>query len=117
METVTAKGASGAIYTFTTFSMTDSWNPVPVIYMFARRDIGNWFAAYIGETENAQSRFCLHERWNEALRSHRVTHVLALVVHNTEERKRAERDLIQSHCPPMNVQHQPIGLLGSLLRA
>lgn len=117
METVTARGASGAVYTLTAFNMADKWNPVPVIYMFARRDMVNWFIAYIGETESAQARLCSHDRWAEAVRLHRVTHVLALVVQGAEERKMAERDLIQSHCPPLNVHHQPIGLMGGWFRS
>ncbi|MBV8800422.1 MAG: hypothetical protein JO208_11525 [Alphaproteobacteria bacterium] len=117
MENMTVTGASGAIYNFGIYQMSDNWNPVPVIYIFAHRMPLFWKALYVGESENAKDRFCTHERWNEAVRLG-ATHVLALVSSaNQADRQRVERDLIGSLCPPMNVQHQSSTLLTSLLRA
>jgi hypothetical protein len=115
METVISTGASGANYTYFQALMSDDWRDVPVNYMFARREGNIWKVAYIGQCESAKARLPCHERWAEAVRNYGATHVLNHTSSSDEEvRKREERDLIESHNPPMNVQHRPVRILRGL---
>jgi hypothetical protein len=108
METVSFKGASGVPYHFGVYQVSDDWNPIPVIYIFARYEFGWLKPLRVGETENAKAHFCSPERWADAERFG-ATHVLALVSSaNQADRQRVERDLIQSLCPPMNVSHRTL---------
>jgi hypothetical protein len=107
METVTATGASGAKYTYYLAIMSGSWQAKPANYMFARRNPdGSWFVAYIGICEDVSDRMSNHERWAEAVRDYRVTHVLNHINESAAARETEERDLILSLDPPMNTQHR-----------
>jgi hypothetical protein len=105
MATVTAYGASRARYDLFQNLISDDWNDVPVIYMFAYWTGTYWHVLYIGECESAKTRLPSHERWAEAKRKG-ATHVLNVRASAVEaDRKRAERDLIASHKPEMNTHH------------
>ena len=116
MEPVRFRGASGAIYTYHLALITEPWLAVPVNYMFGRIAVGGWILPYVGESENARTRFPNHERWEEAVRAYGVTHVLNHVgFAEVEKRRTEERDLIQALNPPMNVHHRPQNALRTLL--
>jgi hypothetical protein len=76
--------------------------------MFAKFMGTGWYIRYVGQCSDASDRFTNHERWNEAVRDHGVTHVLTHIsAPNQTVRETEERDLIQAFDPPMNVQHRP----------
>jgi hypothetical protein len=117
MNPINARGASGRLYSYYQGFQSDSWQNVPINYMFAFWNGTIWVVRYIGQAENAATRMPNHERWNEAVRSYGATHVLNHVGSQSKEtRETEERDLILSHNPPMNVQHKPSGALRSYLK-
>ena len=105
---VTAQGASGAQYTFTVTDCPTTSRSVPAVYMFACRAVGGWQVFYVGECADLKTRFCDHERWEEAVRLCGATHVLTYSASKIgTARKRIERDLILAYDPEMNFNHQP----------
>ena len=116
VNSITARGASGANYTY---FATNGWNwaDVPANYLFAHLANGIWQVCYIGECASAKDRFASHERWDEAVRTYGATHILTRQSSSSAEvRRQEERDLILSHNPPMNVHHRPQNALGGLYR-
>lgn len=111
MEPIKFTGASGAVYFYYLARIDEGWAEVPVNYMFACLSAGRQFIPYIGEAENARTRFSKHERWAEAVRDYGVTFILNHVgLADAEARRREERDLILALDPAMNVHHRPTGL-------
>jgi hypothetical protein len=107
MATVNASGASGARFDYFVSLMTDPWEDVPANYLFAYWAVTYWAVLYIGQCSSAKDRLPCHERWEEAARKG-ATHVLNHRASPDEAtRKREEQDLIASHRPVLNVQHQP----------
>jgi len=116
MVSVTAKGASGALYTFEAIDGPITWNDVPAIYMLVPRKVGAWAVHYIGQCDSAKTRMPTHERWEEAVRDYGATHIITHLAPRDEAvRKTEEQDLILSHDPPMNVHHRPSNALRGLL--
>lgn len=107
-ETVTAKGISGTLYTYYAVEPNAVlWNPVPINYLFASRGIGGWKVHYIGQTDDASLRMPNHDRWDEATKKYGATHILShQSLPNEQTRCDEEKDLIQSHDPPMNTYHR-----------
>lgn len=101
-------------YAFTIHKVTDRWNHVGGIYVFAsRRTILTWTGLYVGETDDFAERFSAHERWRDAA-SLGATHVHALVMPDREARAQLERLLITQYLPILNTQHR-VGTLRDLL--
>ena len=89
---------------FTVYDTNATWNRVGGLYIFAY--IGkpnNWYAAYVGQTDDFSSRIPSHERWNEAVRLG-ATHIHALLVPLAANRDKWEKMLIQYLQPPLNIQ-------------
>ncbi|MBL8643334.1 MAG: hypothetical protein JNK21_05325 [Rhodospirillaceae bacterium] len=108
METYTFCGLK-QLYTAYRITSLSPWDllPVPGLYFFCKANIfGGYTPAYIGETENAQTRLPYHERWAEAVRLG-ANHVFGLQASGIEHvRCDAERDLIAFYQPSMNTQHR-----------
>ena len=94
---------SGAVYDYTVYAPSGTWNDVPGNYIFARLDQNNtWIALYIGETRSFQDRFSSHEKWPCATRLG-VTHIHAHGNNNgVAARRTEEADLIGDYNPPCN---------------
>jgi hypothetical protein len=61
---------------------------------------------HVGECADAKTGFRDHERWEEAVRNYRATHILTCSAPKGDAaRKRIESDLILAHDPVMNVQY------------
>ena len=113
MSIVNATGASGTKYTYNAYKHPVVWNDVPANYMFASPGVGGWKVYYIGQCDSAQCRLTTHERWGEA-RKLGATHVLVHTNRGGEQaRLNEERDLIQSHNPPLNTHHRPATATGT----
>lgn len=89
-------------YPFEVHPHEADWNEVPGLYVFARLQIGQWQALYVGQTDNLRKRLPTHERWPGAKRLG-ATHVHVRVERNGNRRLAIEADLIQGLQPPMNV--------------
>lgn len=98
---------NGQTLNFDVYDTNTDWNSVAGLYIFSYQTANGWRALYVGKTENFQSRFSSHERWNEAVRKG-ATHIHAMIVPLVESRERWEGALIQHLQPPMNVQHRTV---------
>jgi len=91
-------------YEFTAYQHATQWNNVAGIYIFAGLNRENrWVPLYIGQTDSFQDRIPSHEQWDKA-RSLGATHVHAKAVPLQADRDTAEKQLIQSFQPRLNVQ-------------
>lgn len=79
-----------------------NWPEAPGLYVFARLQIGQWAALYVGQTGSLRKRIPTHQRWPGAKRFG-ATHIHARVEWIERERLAIEADLIQGLQPPMNV--------------
>lgn len=101
-------GKSGKTYSFDIYQMAGNWNPVPGVYIFAKRSSPTqWTALYVGEAGSFKTRLTpSHEEWPKAIKLG-ATHVHALAVVELESvRKTAEKDLIQQLNPPLNQKYR-----------
>ena len=107
----------GKIFEYQRLQPYSDWNAVPIHYLFCADGAdGTALAAYAGETGNAQTRFPNHERWDDAVRLHGVTHVLACIAPRDEtQRCKEEQAIIKFLNPPMNIQHKPQSYFGGMI--
>lgn len=96
---------NGEILKFKIYDHQTTWNNVAGLYIFAYQDGQNWYALYVGQTDNFSCRIPNHERWDEAHRKG-ATAVHALVVPLAANRDRLEKMLIQNLRPPLNSQYR-----------
>lgn len=87
---------------FVVHEMSDKWDDVGGIYIFAQFDREFWFADYVGKTESFAKHLPNHERWPEAVRCG-STHVHTLVVNDSAIRSSLEEQLIRRYLPTMNT--------------
>ncbi|MDB5348092.1 MAG: nuclease family protein [Schlesneria sp.] len=87
---------------FVIHKMSDKWEDVGGVYIFAQFDREYWFADYVGETESFAEHLPNHERWPDAVRCG-STHVHTLVVDDKTSRRSLGEQLIQRYRPPMNT--------------
>ena len=97
---------------FAIYSLSDQWNKVAGLYIFAHRtDQTHWQSLYVGQTDDFSSRIPNHEQWCSAVRLG-ATHIHARVVPAAAVRDTLERRLISFLQPPLNEQ-----LRGALRRS
>jgi hypothetical protein len=101
---------------FQACTIDGAWNALPALYLFHAPGSPRLFP-YVGETENAATRFPDHERWQEGVKKYGVTQLLACVApDNQDDRRRLERLFIGHFDPVMNKQHRPaLGFFGGTL--
>lgn len=95
-------------YDFNVYDLSTSWNDVPGIYIYSRRDAEHrlWTPLYIGQTESFRHRLPHHERKPAAL-VHGATHLHAKVEYVEAERLRIESELIERFRPILNSHGLP----------
>ena len=89
---------------FTAYGDNKGWSNASGLYIFAYRNGSNWYAVYVGQTDNLSSRLPNHERLNEAIRNG-ATHIHVAVVPHQSNRDKWEKMLIQYLKPVLNMQH------------
>ena len=95
---------------FDVYDINTSWNDVPGVYIFTRRnqDLQGrslWHPLYIGQTGSFKDRLTiLHEKWQPALQKG-FSHIHVLVVNGETQRVRLEKSLIQAYHPELNDLH------------
>jgi excinuclease UvrABC nuclease subunit len=92
-------------YEFGIFEKQISWNAVGGIYIFAGSRGGMWHPYYVGQADSFQSRIPSHDRWDDA-RMVGATHIHAMVVEQSANRDKIEKELIGDFQPPLNVHHR-----------
>lgn len=80
-----------------------NWDKVAGLYIFAKFSGNNWYALYVGQTDDFSARLPNHERWNEAIQNG-ATHIHTLVAHMQSDRDLYEKRLIRTLQPLMNQQ-------------
>jgi len=79
-----------------------SWNEVGAVYIFVRHLQDEWYAQYVGQTENLKERLRRHDRLREAIqRGANQIHARTEQVEWT--RLNIESRLIQRYRPPLNL--------------
>ena len=105
-------GVSGIRYDYFTVPPNPIWKQAPGNYIFVKQAAGSWKLLYAGQCDDFSKRMPRHDRWAEAV-TLGVTHVFSHTGSAEENvRKTEERDIIQAHNPPMNVQHRTDGRSG-----
>jgi predicted GIY-YIG superfamily endonuclease len=97
---------NGQTLSFTIYSSNAEWNEVAGLYIFARQtNDNNWFALYVGQTDDFSSRLPSHEKWDSAVQRG-ATHIHAVVVSLAANRDEWEKRLIAHLQPPLNEQYK-----------
>lgn len=94
---------NGHTLKFDVYGQNQGWNQVAGLYIFAYQSGNNWYALYVGQTDDFSSRLTNHERLQEAVNLG-ATHIHACVVPTQSERDRLEKLLIQNLQPRLNTQ-------------
>jgi len=89
---------------FTIYSSNKDWTNASGLYIFSYLKGNNWYAVYVGQTDDFSSRLPNHDRLDEAVRKG-ATHIHAVVVPLQSNRNKWEKMLIQHLQPPLNTQH------------
>ena len=79
-----------------------AWNEVGAVYIFVRHVQEEWYAEYVGQTENLKKRLSDHDKWGEAF-SRGVNQVHARTEQVEWTRLNVESRLIQRYRPPLNL--------------
>lgn len=99
-------GASGTRYDYFSTPPDPVWKKAPGNYIFVKQTGSAWIVLYAGQCQDFSLRIPNHDRWDAAV-ALGITHVFSHVGNANEDvRKAEERDIIQGHNPPMNVQHR-----------
>jgi hypothetical protein len=98
------RGLAGTQYKYFYYPLTQSLKAIAGNYIFAKIVNGQWFAVYVGETQDLSTRFDAHHAW-ECIQKNGVTHIHA---HGSSDdaqvRRDEETDLRQYLKPPCNLQ-------------
>ena len=102
-------GASGRQYDYFLPQDRSTIPSVPGNYMFASRRGDEWKVLYVGETENLQNHLVRNEHGNGlAALAHAYPGSVDTLYDadqcKEEDRKKAEKDLIDKENPPLNHQ-------------
>ena len=95
---------NGNTLTTEVYSIDADFNSVPGIYIFAEPIGQDWYAKYIGQTKDFNSRVHTgHKKWAPAQKLG-ARYVNCAVVHSQQQRDYIEALLIKSLRPPLNIQ-------------
>lgn len=95
------QGASGNRYAYWIFPIGHTFSAVPGNYIFAKF-VGQWFAVYVGQTEDLSVRFDSHHA-AACVRQNGATHIHAHTTPGGEQaRLDEESDLRRRFRPPCN---------------
>ncbi len=100
--TVTATGASGTSYTFTTYPWGQAFNPAGAVYLVLRhKGNTNYDLLYVGQTGNLAERFDNHHK-QPCFNRNGKTHIAVLPEPREASRLQIETDLIRNYNPDCN---------------
>lgn len=90
--------------------LDQNWSEVGGLYVFAQRvrdhrGTCSWQALYVGQTGSFDSRLPNHENWPEAAKLG-ASHVHLCPEENESCRLWLEKEMIEKHDPPLNIQHK-----------
>lgn len=104
---VTLTDTAGTKYTFRTYDLQTSFNPIAALYVFTRRTKNrnaqgySHEIIYIGETGDIEERFGNHHRAH-CIKNHKANCVGFLRESAARTRKRWETNLRNTYDPPCN---------------
>ena len=93
-QTMSVKGASGAIYTFTMYPIGTSFKALAGLYLFTRAETnGHHTYIYLGITNDLSVRFDNHHK-EDCITKNKATHISILLENSEERRKAIEKDIL-----------------------
>jgi len=97
-ETVSAKGASGANYTFHVYPWGTDLKPIGGVYIVLRKPSsnGNYDILYVGQTSDLSERFDNHHK-KPCFDRNRKSHISAMVESSEQRRLAIESDLLSNY--------------------
>ena len=102
-ETITAKGASGAAYTFYVYPWGTTFKKLGGVYLVLRKSVqnGKYDVLYIGQTGDLSERFDNHHK-KSCFDRNGKTHIAIKLEASESKRLYIESDLIKNYNPPCN---------------
>lgn len=94
---ITAKGASGTVYTFTIYPLNTTFKPSGGVYLILKQNT----VLYVGQTGDLSERFDAHHK-EPCWRRNQADRMAAMAVSSERNRLQIEADLIESHYPVCN---------------